>query len=194
MKSKVGDIVWYELGTDQQQAKIIAIDGTTEAYIELLTGPQKGQKFHSPWGIISPLKHEPRKIIEYHNVVYQPKVEQFLDAGASSCHKNAFNFAITSDDPLVYVEGYVKLKPRNLIMGHAWVVEQDKTCAYELCQNLGLKVSGLALGETIPWGSVEYHGCEITKEEMLEKGRPPVLLDRDLALILEKIKASGAGS
>ena len=34
----------FELGTDQQQAKIVAIDGTAEANVELLTGPQKAQR------------------------------------------------------------------------------------------------------------------------------------------------------
>lgn len=55
-KPKVGDVVWYEVGTDLQQAKIVAVDGTTEANIEILTGPQKGKRINAPWGIIRPLE------------------------------------------------------------------------------------------------------------------------------------------
>lgn len=51
-KAKVGDTVWYEVGTDRQQAKIIAINGTTHATIRLLTGPQTGQTIDAPWGVI----------------------------------------------------------------------------------------------------------------------------------------------
>jgi hypothetical protein len=51
-EAKVGDTVWYQTGIDQQQAKIVAINSTTEATIQLLTGPQTGVVFDAPWGII----------------------------------------------------------------------------------------------------------------------------------------------
>jgi hypothetical protein len=55
-KGNVGDVVWYAVGPDtaRQQAKIIAISGSTHATIKLLTGPQEGQEFEAPWGIIEP--------------------------------------------------------------------------------------------------------------------------------------------
>lgn len=53
-KAKLGDTVWYEVGIDRQQAKIVAISGTTHATIRLLTGPQTGQVIDAPWGIITP--------------------------------------------------------------------------------------------------------------------------------------------
>lgn len=56
-KAKVGDIVWYEVvSSDQQQAKIVAINGTTQATIQLLTGSQKGLVLDAPWGVIRPLE------------------------------------------------------------------------------------------------------------------------------------------
>jgi hypothetical protein len=63
-KGRVGDVVWYTVGPDtaRQQAKIIAISGSTHATIKLLTGPQEGQEFEAPWGIIEPCpKPEPLK-------------------------------------------------------------------------------------------------------------------------------------
>jgi hypothetical protein len=53
-QGKVGDVVWYVGGTPRQQARIIAITGSTHTTIKLLTGPQEGQEFEVPWGIIEP--------------------------------------------------------------------------------------------------------------------------------------------
>jgi hypothetical protein len=55
-KGNVGDVVWYAVGSDaaRQKAKIIAIRGSTHATIKLLTGPQEGQEFDAPWGVIEP--------------------------------------------------------------------------------------------------------------------------------------------
>ncbi|MFZ0772573.1 MAG: hypothetical protein ACLP56_02565 [Candidatus Sulfotelmatobacter sp.] len=53
-RGKVGDVVWYVVGSDRQQAKIIAVSGSTHATIKLLTGPQSGQEFEAPWGVIEP--------------------------------------------------------------------------------------------------------------------------------------------
>jgi hypothetical protein len=55
-KANVGDVVWYVVGadTDRQQARITAISGSTHATIRLLTGPQSGQEFEAPWGVIQP--------------------------------------------------------------------------------------------------------------------------------------------
>ena len=57
-KPKVGDIVWYRVGDDtmRQQAKIIAVGGSTHATIKLLTGPQKDREISAPWGIIELVK------------------------------------------------------------------------------------------------------------------------------------------
>jgi hypothetical protein len=184
MKSKVGDIVWYEVaGSDRQQAKIIATDGTA-ANIELLTGPQKGQRFSAPWGIIRPLeRHEPRQIIEYHKVQYLGGV----------CDGNALSLSQEPDPPLVYVEGYIKLKPGNLMKRHRWVFDPEKQIAYEVAQLESLK--NLGVRETVPWDNVEYYGYEVTADEISEtKQLRFVLSDSDLEPILEKIKASGAGS
>ena len=51
-KPKIGDTVWYEVGSSQEKAKIVAISGNTQATIQLLTGPQRGQELEAPWGII----------------------------------------------------------------------------------------------------------------------------------------------
>ena len=57
-KHEVGDTVWYVFGSDvnRQQAKIVAISGTTHATIKLLTGPQKDLEILVPWDVIEPLK------------------------------------------------------------------------------------------------------------------------------------------
>jgi len=55
-RAKIGDTVWYEVGVDQQQAKIVAINGTTQATIQLLTGPQADLVIDAPWGVIRPLE------------------------------------------------------------------------------------------------------------------------------------------
>jgi len=63
-KPKVGHIVWYVVGSDteRQQAKIIAVEGSTQARIRLLTGPQVGTVLDVPWGVIHPLEaHEQRR-------------------------------------------------------------------------------------------------------------------------------------
>ena len=56
MKPQIGDDVWYVIGNDREQAKIIGIEGTTHVRIRLMTGNQKGQEFEAPWGIVHPLK------------------------------------------------------------------------------------------------------------------------------------------
>ena len=56
MKPQVGDDVWYVVGNDREQARIIGIEGTTHVRIRLMTGKQKGQKLRAPWGIVHPLK------------------------------------------------------------------------------------------------------------------------------------------
>lgn len=60
-KGNVGDVVWYILGTTGQQAKIVAINGKTHATIKPLTGPQSGQEFEAPWGIIEPIPDHPKR-------------------------------------------------------------------------------------------------------------------------------------
>lgn len=49
---KVGDVVWY---TIREQAEILTINGSTEATVCVVTGPQKGQGFTAPWGILGPV-------------------------------------------------------------------------------------------------------------------------------------------
>jgi hypothetical protein len=41
-------------------------------------------------------------------------------------------------------------------------------------------------GDTIPWKNIEYHGCEITEEELIKADRPPVLLESDYDALLKK--------
>jgi hypothetical protein len=57
-KAKVGDVVWYLVGgdTERQQAKIVSIEGTTQARVRILTGPQKGMEIDAPWGVIQTLE------------------------------------------------------------------------------------------------------------------------------------------
>lgn len=54
--TKVGDVVWYLVDEPRQQGKITRINGSTHATIRLVTGPQAGQEFEAPWGIIEPLE------------------------------------------------------------------------------------------------------------------------------------------
>ena len=56
MKPQVGDDVWYVVGNDREQARIIGIEGTTDVRIRLATGSQKGLELKAPWGIVRPLK------------------------------------------------------------------------------------------------------------------------------------------
>ncbi|HKV76712.1 MAG TPA: hypothetical protein VJP02_01140 [Candidatus Sulfotelmatobacter sp.] len=56
-KAQVGDVVWYLVGdyTERQQAEIVSIEGTTQARVRILTGPQKGTEIDAPWGVIQRL-------------------------------------------------------------------------------------------------------------------------------------------
>ena len=77
-KGKVGDVVWYAVGPDtaRQQAKIIAISGSTHATIKLLTGPQSGQEFEAPWGVIEPCPEHREKL---RDAIKVRRVEEKLD-------------------------------------------------------------------------------------------------------------------
>jgi hypothetical protein len=52
---KVGDVVLYIADKPRQQAEILALKIATHAQIRILTGPQRGQEFEAPWGIIDPI-------------------------------------------------------------------------------------------------------------------------------------------
>jgi hypothetical protein len=58
----IGEMVWYVVGTTREHAKIVAISGSTHATIKLLTGPQSGKEFETPWGIIEPYTELPKKL------------------------------------------------------------------------------------------------------------------------------------
>jgi hypothetical protein len=55
---KVGDTVWYNVGTTKEQAEIIDITDKTGATIRIQTGPQAGQEIEAPWGVIQALDEE----------------------------------------------------------------------------------------------------------------------------------------
>lgn len=61
--ARVGDVVWYLGEEPRQQAKIISIEGSTHAFIKLLTGTNKGDRFEAPWGVIQELA---RRAIRQH--------------------------------------------------------------------------------------------------------------------------------
>lgn len=48
-----GDRVWYTPGNQREQAEIVSLDGSTQARIRILTGPETGREIVAPWGIIS---------------------------------------------------------------------------------------------------------------------------------------------
>ena len=45
---EIGEIVWYLISNDRQQAKILGGTGTTHLRIRLLTGPQTGKELDCP--------------------------------------------------------------------------------------------------------------------------------------------------
>jgi hypothetical protein len=124
-----------------------------------------------------------RQIIKYENVLYLGKAHD----------GDAFTISISqSDPPLVYVEGYIKLKPGNLKKRHSWVFDPAIQTAYEVAQldslkDLGLK--NLEHLEKIPWESIEYYGYEVTPDEIAAKKQAPFALsDSALEPIRQKIK------
>lgn len=127
------------------------------------------------------MKHE-RSITEYRRVKYQPRaMPDKLSAGTG----HTFLFARTDEESLVYVEGYIKMKPSNMRICHSWVFDPDNRIRYELDRLEALK--GLENGESVLWDLVEDHGHEIAKEEMQKAGRPPVLSDSDPDPIWKKL-------
>ena len=54
-KPEVGDTVWYTVGAEPQQAEIVSVEGTLEADVRILTGPQAGITVTAPWGVIKSL-------------------------------------------------------------------------------------------------------------------------------------------
>jgi hypothetical protein len=117
-----------------------------------------------------------RKIIKYENVMYL----------GTDYNGNAFTFSQTEGPPLVYVEGYIKLKPDNLTKRHHWVFDPENQIAYEVAQFESLK--NLAVREMIPWDSIEYYGYEVTTDEISARKQAPfVLSDSALEPIRRKI-------
>lgn len=126
------------------------------------------------------MRHE-RTINEYRNVKYQPR-------DTPDRHTwEAFNFVGRDEGPLVYVEGYVKFKPSNTKFRHSWAFDPANGTGFELGFDRGEMLNDLKIGESVPWSRVEYHGYEISKEEMKKTERPPVLSDSDLNPILKKL-------
>ncbi len=55
LKAKVGYIVWYVVQNHREQARLVALNGCTHAFIQIVTGAHTGQQFEAPWGIIEPM-------------------------------------------------------------------------------------------------------------------------------------------
>jgi hypothetical protein len=120
------------------------------------------------------VRHE-RTINEYRSVKYEPDI---LDA---------FTRVLIDTGRLVYVEGCVKLKPCNMRFRHSWVFDPTNGTGLELGFRGGM-LNDLKIGEFVPWSRVEYHGYEITKEEMKKTERPSrVVSESDLDLIWKKL-------
>ena len=115
-----------------------------------------------------------RLIIKYDRVKYL----------GGACDGNALTFSQMTD--VVYVEGYIKIKPDNLTMRHRWAFDPELKTAYEVAQLESL--TNLGVQEVVPWDSIEYYGYEVTVDEISEMKQPPfALLDSDLAPILKKM-------
>lgn len=52
---KVGEVVRYSVGLDMQLAEIVELSGSTHAIIRIKTGPQEGQEFEAPRGLLKSL-------------------------------------------------------------------------------------------------------------------------------------------
>ena len=116
-----------------------------------------------------------RQIIMYENVMYL----------GADYRGNAFTLS-QQEDHLVYVEGYVKLKPDDLIKRHHWVFDPERQVAYEAAQFKSLKTLGVR--KKISWDMIEYYGYEVTAKEISEVKQPGfVLSDSDLEPIRKKI-------
>ncbi len=82
---KVGDIVWHRSSeSTREMAKIIAIDGKTQAAVRLLTGPQKGEELIAPWGAIEPVsvKMTPDQLEKLRKAIKVNRVIWKLDGAA----------------------------------------------------------------------------------------------------------------
>ena len=55
MKMLVKDVVWDTRDGDPQHAKILAFTNASMAHLEVLTGPQAGQKIYVPVFQLTPI-------------------------------------------------------------------------------------------------------------------------------------------
>jgi hypothetical protein len=74
-----------------------------------------------------------RQIIKYENVLYLGK----------DYDGDALTFYLAEGPPLVYVEGYIKLKPDNLMKRHHWIFDPENKTAYDVARFESLKNLGV---------------------------------------------------